>query len=257
MAPVRIAVLTCDLPIPAVIREFGDYLEIYTIWLRNSLKAGLGDTVDPDSNFIVHGYDVRAMQYPDLNEYDGVIITGSSASAYDPLPWISKLVAFMSDCVQSHPRITIVGICFGHQIMARALGGSAVPNNDNWELGVYEVPLSKFGQEFFGVSTLNIQQVHRDHVPQLPPGSNIKLLGSTRLTPIQGFVLSRPDSSTQILTLQGHPEINSRIVQHIVDARGPNGSGVINASTSRSALERATRLHDGVEIIGVKVLIIL
>lgn len=38
--------------------------------------------------------------------------------------------------------------------MARALGGSAVPNNDNWELGVYEVPLSKFGQEFFGVPTL-------------------------------------------------------------------------------------------------------
>lgn len=113
MAPVRIAVLTCDLPIPAVIREFGDYLEIYTVWLRNSLKAGLGDTVDPDSHFIVHGYDVRAMQYPDLNEYDGVIITGSCASFSHPtMPSISNNPPYQplrhTTLCRGYPRLLIL-----------------------------------------------------------------------------------------------------------------------------------------------------
>lgn len=46
------------------------------------------------------------------------------------------------------------GICFGHQIMARALGGPVVPNNGRWELGVYDVNLTPVGCDFFGIRTL-------------------------------------------------------------------------------------------------------
>lgn len=120
-----------------------------------------------------------------------------------------------------------------------------------------------------------IQQVHRDHVPSLPPFPNIQLLGSTPVTPIQGFIVPRSSptpisasptypppsnaspSATQIFTLQGHPEFTETIVRHIVDARGPNGSGVVDAPTAEEALERAGKPHDGLGIIGKKALEVL
>ncbi|KZS87381.1 class I glutamine amidotransferase-like protein [Sistotremastrum niveocremeum HHB9708] len=259
MAPVRIALLICDTPVPPVVRESGDYLQIYGDWLRNSLRTALGDTVVPESRFIMDGYDVvHKMEYPDLDQYEALVLTGSSASAYEPLEWITKLVNFMTDVVKSRPHLPIVALCLGHQIMARALGGSVAPNNGHWELGVYEMELNEVGREFFGVPVLKLQQVHRDHVPSLPPYPNIKLLGSTPLTPIHGFIVPREDaSSTHIFTLQGHPEFTASIVQHIVHARGPNGTGVVDPATAEDALKRARLPHDGLGIIGTKALEVL
>lgn len=118
--------------------------------------------------------------------------------------------------------------------------------------------------------------MHRDHVPTLPPYPHLCLIGSTPLTPIQGFILPRPRRShalksasvlssshhfsskdVQVLTLQGHPEINTRIIEHIVAARGPSGSGVIGAATAEEALVRAKPEDDGVTVIGRKVLEVL
>lgn len=77
MAPVKLALLICDVPIPAIITEHGDYLQIFTTWLHNSLRAALGASVDPDEHLLIDGYDVRAGDYPDLKNYDGIVLTGS------------------------------------------------------------------------------------------------------------------------------------------------------------------------------------
>ena len=74
----------------------------------------------------------------------------SAASAYSPLPWIQTLVQYIRDLATSHPRVKIVGICFGHQIVALALGGQVVPNNGLWEIGVSQVRLTKAGVDVFG-----------------------------------------------------------------------------------------------------------
>jgi len=74
----------------------------------------------------------------------------SAASAYSPLPWIQTLTQYVRDLASSHPRVKIVGICFGHQIVAQALGGQVVPNNGLWEIGVSQVRLTKAGVDVFG-----------------------------------------------------------------------------------------------------------
>jgi len=103
----------------------------------------------------------------------------------------------------------------------------------------------------------NIQQMHRDHVPSVPP--SFHLLGSTSVSRNQGMVqFSDLDAHTSeadglippihILTLQGHPEFTTGIVQEIIRKRGK--SGVMNRDTVENGLIRANDRNDGDGIIG-------
>jgi GMP synthase-like glutamine amidotransferase len=98
-----------------------------------------------------------------------------------------------------------------------------------------------------------IQQVHRDHVPSLPP--KFHLLGSTDKCLVQGIVLPYGSaaevtsfSDIHILCLQGHPEFTTDIVQKVVDVR--EASGVLDAPTAQEARRRAVLEHDGVNVVG-------
>lgn len=57
---------------------------------------------------------------------------------------------YVLDVATGHPQVRLIGICFGHQIIASALGGECVPNDGTWEIGVTEVLLSPAGKEIFG-----------------------------------------------------------------------------------------------------------
>ncbi|KIJ58062.1 hypothetical protein HYDPIDRAFT_103337 [Hydnomerulius pinastri MD-312] len=242
----RLALLMCDTPFPSIKAEYGDYRQIFETLLTSSLApinasqtsgfltfpcAGQGPVT-----FTLDGYDVvTEMAYPpDETEYDGLLLSGSAASAYENVEWINKLVAYVKRISEEKPQMKIFGICFGHQIIARALGGSCVPNNGLWEVAVINVQLSALGKAIFGTDDLDIQQMHRDHVPTAPPNSH--LLGSTTITPNQGMVIFNPSSipasqtlqspspnvdlqSIHILTLQGHPEFTPPIMEKLLDAR--------------------------------------
>lgn len=167
------------------------------------------------------------------------------------------------------------GICFGHQIVAQALGSKCVSNSGKWEVAITEVALTDLGQRIFGAQSLactfypqictvgdvfdsqNIQQMHRDHVPVVP--APLHLLGSTTIATNQGMVLfSDPDTplptldtpipQIHILTLQGHPEFTADIVKKIVKARSE--SGVMDKETAEHAWPRADWHNDGVGLIG-------
>lgn len=156
-----------------------------------------------------------------------------AASAYAPLPWIETLTAFTASLPALNPKLKIFGICFGHQIIARAFGGEVVKNEKGWEVGVRRVELTELGKEVFGgedgllvrlylwlsppkkatglcregtscdggqltfapslVSVQAIQQMHQDHVPSLPPG--FSLLGSTPVSLVQGFLRLDPSAA--------------------------------------------------------------
>jgi GMP synthase-like glutamine amidotransferase len=101
-------------------------------------------------------------------------LPGSASSAYDDLEWINKLVAYIAKISATKPECKLfgephtdsdkveelkvslhtLGICFGHQIIARALGGECVPNNGKWEVGISEVELTELGQQIFGRQVL-------------------------------------------------------------------------------------------------------
>jgi len=245
----RLALFKCDAPIPAVAAEDGDYTQIFDTLLRNSLPKDAGVDYRLDS------YDVRDKEeYPEnVDDYHGILISGSAASAYENLEWINKLVSYVASVAKEHPKVKLIGICFGHQIIARALGGECVPNGGNWEVGPTEVELTDVGKELFGVSKLNIEEMHRDHVPTCPP--SFALLGSTRVTPNQGMLALYPDAASppqptdvHILTLQGHPEFTRRIVDKIVAARA--STGVLSADVVEDANRRAGWRNDGVSVVG-------
>ncbi|GLB41054.1 putative class I glutamine amidotransferase-like protein [Lyophyllum shimeji] len=229
---------------------YGDYGAVFKDFLRRSLpKDDVGFTLDP--------YDVVKLEYPSddqLDSYDGIMYTGSAASAYEDVEWINRLVAFTARVVNEKPHIKVLGICFGHQIVARALGGEVVPNNGLWEVGPTPLDLTDLGRRLFGVETLNIQQMHRDHVPVVPP--TFELLGSTSVSHNQGMVRFAPGTefdqrtldNVHIITLQGHPEFDEGIVSGIVEAR--TKSGVIGAEVAADAERRKAWRNDGIPILG-------
>ncbi|KAJ6600813.1 class I glutamine amidotransferase-like protein [Mycena sp. CBHHK59/15] len=198
------------------------------------------------------------MEYPtdeQLDSFDGVLITGSKASAYEEIEWINKLVDYVARIAVAKPKVKIIGICFGHQIVARAMGGSCVPNGGKWEVGPTPVALTSLGKEVFGVDSLNIEEMHRDHVPTVPP--TFHLLGSTDVSLNQGMVRFQSTdaspsgislSDIHIFTVQGHPEFNEPIMTKMVEARSQ--SGIIDMVTAQDAVRRAAWRNDGVGVVG-------
>lgn len=139
----------------------------------------------------------------------GLLISGSLQSVYDAKPWMLRLEAAIRQAHQAE--IPIFGICFGHQILASALGGK-VQTLKSWEFGSYPIYLS--GEhpylEGFQSGDLTIQ-VHQDHVSQLPPGA--RNLALSEKTPHQIFALG------QSFGLQFHPEYTVGMLHTIIAAR--------------------------------------
>ncbi|PFH51639.1 hypothetical protein AMATHDRAFT_74819 [Amanita thiersii Skay4041] len=248
----RIALLSCGaLPPPLDVSQ-GDYAQVFSRLFHTAL---------PDQDFLLDAFDVvNAMEYPSddsLDKYTAIVLTGSASNAYDDIEWINKLVAYIARIAETKPSMKIIGICFGHQIVARALGGKVVWNDGKWEVGPTVVTLTDLGKSFFGVNSFHIQQMHRDHVPSVPP--NFHLLGSTPISYNQGMVRFRADKTPidttkvsfddiQILTLQGHPEFNEPIVSELIRQR--RASGLIDQQTATEAEVRKDWPNDGFGIIG-------
>ncbi|GHJ85098.1 hypothetical protein NliqN6_1500 [Naganishia liquefaciens] len=275
---IRVALLVNDTPVPAVVAQHGDYHQIYTAHLRDSLASYPDEALrNSVGELVVDGFDVVRGEYPRERTltgeegwaYDAVMMTGSASSAHEPLPWILRLIDFIRDLVTDDckSRIKVIGICFGMQILALALGSQVKPNPAGWELGVYDVQLTDCGRDLLeritkdetrkaglvvegekvadvdakelvkGEEVLSIQQVHRDHVTSLP--RDTLLIGSTPKCPIQGFIRYRSPSSKDIhiLALQGHPEFVPDIVEKIIDVRAEKG--VLDEPTTVEARRRA------------------
>ncbi|KAG8221557.1 class I glutamine amidotransferase-like protein [Butyriboletus roseoflavus] len=206
---------------------------------------------------------------PDSLQYDGLLITGSRASAYEDIEWINNLVAYVKRIVTEKPSLKVFGICFGHQIIARALGGSCVQNNGLWEVAVTTVQLAPLGKAIFGADQLDLQQMHRDHVPTAPP--NAYIFGSTDITPNHGMVIFDPavgqlppedlDSdalrhvrltSIQVLTVQGHPEFTGPFISMLLDARvALLGEEVVNDGRLRAGGIPGRHYPDGLTCDGI------
>ncbi|KIM24847.1 hypothetical protein M408DRAFT_17475 [Serendipita vermifera MAFF 305830] len=248
--PLKLALLVNDTPVGPVVEEFGKYPQIYARWLEESKPTS-------DITFQLDSFDAfeEHTVFPDAEKYDAIILTGSAASAYSPLPWIDRLKKYVANVATAHPQVRLIGICFGHQIIASALGGECVPNDGTWEIGVTEVPLTPVGKAVFGTDQIAIQQFHRDHVPTLPPG--FILLGSTTVSAIQGMLLPYPTWSaealpsageTHILTVQGHPEFTGPIVEKIVEVRAKRG--ILDGPRAAKAKADGYNPHDGKGCIG-------
>ena len=151
----------------------------------------------------------------DLHTYDAVILTGSAADAHADEPWILRLKETVA--ALHARRRKILGICFGHQVVAGALGGASGRHHDGWELGMQTLNLTDaFATMPYGDDAARhvVFNIHRDQVTALPPGA--RLLGSTRHTPIHMYALD-----DHILCLQSHPEFSRELVADLVQSLSP------------------------------------
>ncbi|TFK47377.1 class I glutamine amidotransferase-like protein [Heliocybe sulcata] len=245
MSPIRLALLVCDKPIPVVVSNHGAYPEIFHDFLAATFPGKTAS--DPSQpGFVLDCYDVVHEQaYPaDDAVLDGILITGSAASAYENVEWINKLTAYVASVINNKPEVKIIGSCFGHQIVSIAMGAECVPNGGRWEVGITEVQLTDLGRKLLGQDIVNIQQMHRDHVPSIP--ESFHLLGSTAVTKNQGMVRFDPSTGAspsqfslddiQVLTVQGHPEYTTDIVKLLVQAR--SATGVLDKPTADDFFKR-------------------
>lgn len=146
----------------------------------------------------------------------GVVITGSPASVNDDLPWIDAACGFVR---QLHARrVPTVGLCFGHQLIAKALGGR-VERAAGWGLGVGQVKL--LGTEPWmqpPQARLTLFAAHQDQVTQLPPGA--RLLGGDDFCPLGCFTVGtrgHPDHLDHLLAIQYHPELGRAFMRELLD----------------------------------------
>ncbi|GAA6010444.1 hypothetical protein JCM10207_001307 [Rhodosporidiobolus poonsookiae] len=267
-------ILLADTPIPSIRETHGTYHDVFASLFRASLALARAEEEQPDDagvepahknskprrhKLTIKSYDVVEKQYPseeEVKEADGLLITGSASNAYDDLDWINRLISFVADLPSANPDLKLIGICFGHQIISRAFGGVCERNEKGWEIGPRTLELTEVGQEVFrGKEQINVHQMHRDHVPSVPP--NFELLASTDNTPVHGLVRfknpSAPFSLTNIsiLTLQGHPEFDSHIINTLIDVR--EEKGIISQEVADVSRE-AAGTHDHGDWIGRRIL---
>ncbi|KAI5303417.1 hypothetical protein KEM56_007565 [Ascosphaera pollenicola] len=249
-APLRVAILECDTPVPPVLEKVGTYGDIFTALLTNAAAAVEDDArkEGKPENITVQTsrYDVvrDPETYPKLDDIDAVLITGSKHDSYRDDPWIVKLVEFTTE-VLKQDKVKLVGICFGHQIIGRALGVKVGPNEKGWEVAVTDFNLTNEGKKLFGLEKMRLQFLHRDIVHTVPPSpsplnpnATIECIGGNAICENQGMY-----SPGHFITFQGHPEFTGLIVSEIIPLR--QAGGIFTDDMARDFMSRAGMDHDG------------
>ena len=162
------------------------------------------------------GYDVQAGELPaEPTECSAYVITGSAAGVHDDLPWIPPFL----DCLRKiRGKAKLVGICFGHQAMAKAFGGDVVKSPKGWAVGMHRYEIVEPPPGMREPLAFAIPAFHQDQVVTLPPGSRV--LAASAFTP---FASIGYDDNT--VSVQGHPEFSpafsAALIVALRDVYGP------------------------------------
>ncbi len=186
----RLAILDADILRPELRPGFGSYGRMF-----RDLFARLG----VDWHIQVYSA-IRGERPASLDAFDAVLVTGSRYDAFADVPWIRNLRAFCRQCYAAEkPQ---VGICFGHQLLAHALGGRAERAHNGWGLGVMRFRIEDRTGFIEADTPIDLLVSHRDQVTALPPGA--RLLLANDFCPYGGFHIPG-----RVLCLQGHPEFDN------------------------------------------------
>lgn len=149
---------------------------------------------------------------PAASTCEAVIITGSPAGVYDSTPWMDPLRAFIREAFAI--RTPMVGVCFGHQIIADSLGGQVGKSHKGWGIGrhTYEIT-SRLDWMAGAGQTLSLSVSHQDQVIAPPEGA-ITLARSAHTDHAMLAYTNAP-----VISVQGHPEFSDRFVSALWSAR--------------------------------------
>jgi GMP synthase-like glutamine amidotransferase len=197
----KLGILKTDAVRPEWVPRYGEYPDMF---------VSLLGAEDPQLEFTV--YDVEEGLYPaDIDEVDAYLITGSKSSVYEDKPWIAALIDFVR---QLHGRRKkLVGICFGHQLIAQALGGETTKSAKGWGMGLHRHSFNRLPDWHDGGDVeLKILVSHQDQVVRTADGA-VVLAGSEFC---ENAVCQL---GNHILTFQGHPEFTAEYSREIMEFR--------------------------------------
>lgn len=192
----RIAILVTGAPPGDLGARFGDYPAMF-----RDLLAGGGRQFT--------AYEVTRGAFPAPEDFDALIVTGSPAGCYDPLPWIAPLEAFLN----RNKGKPMVGVCFGHQIMAQAFGGKVIKSEKGFGVGLHRYDLVSSEPCIDGLTSFAIPASHQDQVVELPPHTHI--VASSAFTPVAALAYDDQPA----ISFQGHPEFTPAFAAALIEAR--------------------------------------
>jgi len=159
--------------------------------------------------FEIESFDVQHGALPPVGAHDAYLITGSPAGVYDPLPWIARLMEFIC----SADTAKMVGICFGHQVMAEALGGHVEKSDKGWGAGLHRYGIDIVEPWMDEVSSIAVAASHQDQVVVQPPHTEV--VASSAFTPFAGLAWTdRP-----AISFQFHPEFSADFAKALIARR--------------------------------------
>ncbi len=181
-----------------------------------------------------HGFDFRAwhvvdMDFPNsIHDADGWLIGGSRHGVYDDIPFIAPLKDFVRDAYAA--KVPTVGVCFGHQLIAEALGGKAEKFSGGWGMGHTDY-------DFEG-ETLTLNAFHQDQVTRVP--RDARVVATNDFCANAALAYNGPAYS-----LQAHPEFQESDMELLYDLRAPK---LVEQAQIDAARARATASNDNAKM---------
>ncbi|KAJ5432321.1 uncharacterized protein N7458_011477 [Penicillium daleae] len=257
---IHVAVLDTDVPCASIYIKRGLYSSQFRVLLQAAAeRINKHANINPqDGPLAVHvtAFDVVGGSLPPLNALrttprtsteshigpfsaiDAIIITGSGASAYDQIPWITELQSFIQTVYTDYPLVKLFGACFGHQLIAQALLSTPTshvpltntfnvqPAQTGFEVGIHPITLDpSFTAQFPSLARtaskgpLRLQLIHGDQVLPTPQAvaaatstgqTSVSLpapwmsIGKSAACPVQGLY-----NPGRVLTYQAHVEFDT------------------------------------------------